>query len=146
MLNKLRCHPHFQFSDNQITWSRLLIQIYIFNGKECRSRSVGFFRSQLIWIYTVCKDRTYPGSAGLGTINRYTLTGKYTRLAIDESVLLLSNYKLAPNVSNSCPVFLNCLHSMEFLWTFLFAEITWLIVFALHTSLLSVVCQKKCKM
>ena len=22
--------------------------------------------SQLIWIYTVCKGRTYPGSAGLG--------------------------------------------------------------------------------
>ena len=28
--------------------------------------SDGFFRSQLIWIYTVCKDRTYPGSAGQG--------------------------------------------------------------------------------
>ena len=27
---------------------------------------VGFFRSQLIWIYTVCKCRVYPGSAGLG--------------------------------------------------------------------------------
>ena len=24
------------------------------------------FRSQLIWIYTVCKGRAYPGSAGLG--------------------------------------------------------------------------------
>ena len=23
-------------------------------------------RSQLIWIYTVCKGRVYPGSAGLG--------------------------------------------------------------------------------
>ena len=33
---------------------------------QCSSRSVGFFRSQLIWIYTVCKGRTYPGSAGLG--------------------------------------------------------------------------------
>ena len=28
---------------------------HILNGKQCRSRSVGFFRSQLIWIYTVCK-------------------------------------------------------------------------------------------
>ena len=36
------------------------------NGKQCRSRSVGFFRSQLIWIYTVCKCRVYPGSAGQG--------------------------------------------------------------------------------
>ena len=48
------------------TWSRLLIQIQILNGKQCRSWSVGFFRSQLIWIYTVCKSRTYPGSAGQG--------------------------------------------------------------------------------
>ena len=29
-------------------------------------RSVGFFRSQLIWIYTVCKSRVYLGSAGQG--------------------------------------------------------------------------------
>ena len=33
---------------------------------NCRSRSVGFFRSQLIWIYTVCKGRAYPGLAGPG--------------------------------------------------------------------------------
>ena len=32
-----------------------------FNGKQCRSRSVG-----LIWIYTVCKGRVYLGSAGQG--------------------------------------------------------------------------------
>ena len=31
-------------------------------------RSVGFFRSQLIWIYTVCKDRAYLGSSGSGLI------------------------------------------------------------------------------
>ena len=31
-----------------------LIDIHIFNDKQCRCRSVGFFRSQLIWIYTVC--------------------------------------------------------------------------------------------
>ena len=36
------------------------------NGKQCRSRSVGFFRSQLIWIYIVCKGRVYLGSAGQG--------------------------------------------------------------------------------
>ena len=51
-------------SANQIPWSRLLIQIHIQNGKQSRSRSVGFFRSQLIWIYTVCKGRVNPGSAG----------------------------------------------------------------------------------
>ena len=27
------------------------------------------FRSHLIWIYTICKDRVYLGSAGLGLIN-----------------------------------------------------------------------------
>ena len=39
------------------------------NEKQCRSRSVGFLRSQLIWIYTVCKDRVYLGSAGQGLIS-----------------------------------------------------------------------------
>ena len=68
LLNKLRCHAYFQFSANQITWSSLLIQTHILNGKQCRFRSVGFWRSQLIWIYTVCKNRVYPGSAGLGLI------------------------------------------------------------------------------
>ena len=49
---------------NQITWSGLLLYLHILNGKQCSSRSVGFFRSLLIWIYTVCKGRVYPGSAG----------------------------------------------------------------------------------
>ena len=39
LLNKLSCHAHFQFSANQMMWSRLLIQIHILNGKQCRSRS-----------------------------------------------------------------------------------------------------------
>ena len=30
----------------------------------------GFFKSQLIWIYTVCKGRAYAGSAGPGLIDR----------------------------------------------------------------------------
>ena len=52
---------------NPNTINQSMIQIQILNGKQCRSRSVGFFRrSQLIWIYTVCKGRTYPGSAGQG--------------------------------------------------------------------------------
>ena len=66
LLNKLSCHAHFQFSANQITWSRLLLYSHILSGKQCRSRSVGFFRSQLIWIYTVCKSRVYASSAGQG--------------------------------------------------------------------------------
>ena len=28
------------------------------------------FRSQLIWIYTVCKGKVYPGSAGQGLKQR----------------------------------------------------------------------------
>ena len=47
------------------------IKIHILNDKQCRSRSVGFFRSQLIWICTVCKGRVYPGSAGQGLIQDY---------------------------------------------------------------------------
>ena len=77
LLNKLRCHAYFQFSANQVTWSSLLIQIHILNGKQCRSRSVGFFRSQLIWIYTVCKCRVYPGSAGQG-LNMSCITSEDT--------------------------------------------------------------------
>ena len=64
-----------EFNDpvnSQITWSRLLIQIQILNGKQCRSRSVGFFRSQLVWIYSLQRqgisgfsrtrvDHTVPG-------------------------------------------------------------------------------------
>ena len=53
---------------NQITWSRLLIQFHILNGNHCRSRSVDCFRSQLIWVYNVCKGRAYPGSAEPGII------------------------------------------------------------------------------
>ena len=40
-LNKLRCHAHFQFEANQITWTAVLIEIHIFKDKQCRSRSVG---------------------------------------------------------------------------------------------------------
>ena len=68
MLHKLICHTYFELTANQITWSRLLRQIHILNAKQCGSISVGFSRSQLIWIYTVCKRNVYPGSAGQGLI------------------------------------------------------------------------------
>ena len=45
MLNKLRCHAYFQFSAGHITWARLVLYMYILNDKQCRFRSVGFFRS-----------------------------------------------------------------------------------------------------
>ena len=66
MLNKSKWHAHFKFSAIQFTWSKLLIKIHILHDRQCRSRSVGFCRSQLIWIYTVCKGRAYPGSSGPG--------------------------------------------------------------------------------
>ena len=40
-----------------------IVDINSHNGKQCRSRSVGFFRSPLIWIYTVCKGRTSGSSS-----------------------------------------------------------------------------------
>ena len=82
MLNKLRCHAQFSFSANQIAWSRILILIHILNVKQCRSRSIGFFRSQLIWIYTVCKSRVYLGSAGQG-LNWSTSREKCLRAGAD---------------------------------------------------------------
>ena len=45
-----------------------IVGINSHNDKQCRSRLVGFFRSQLIWIFTVCKVRVYLGSAGQGLI------------------------------------------------------------------------------
>ena len=36
-------------------------RIHIFNDKQCRSRSVGYFRSQLIWICTV-EEANWSGS------------------------------------------------------------------------------------
>ena len=56
VLNKIP-HPLLIFSQ-----SDYLIQVVDTNSHtswQCRSRLVGFFRSQLIWIYTVCKGRIY---------------------------------------------------------------------------------------
>ena len=62
-------HPLLIFSQSDYL-IQVVIQINILNDKQCRSRSVGFLiRSQLIWIFTVCKGRTYPGSAGQDLIN-----------------------------------------------------------------------------
>ena len=52
----------------------------ILNGKQCRSRSVGFFRSQLIWFYTVYKGMVYLGSAGQWLI--YSKGNKFSEQTI----------------------------------------------------------------
>ena len=53
---------------------RVVDQVLIFNDKQCKLRSVTFFRSQLIWICTVCKDRAHPVSAGPGLPFKLTFT------------------------------------------------------------------------
>ena len=92
--------PH-PFSANQITWSKLLIQIHILNGKQCRFRSVGFFRSQLIWIYTVCKARVYPGSAGQGLRSICDKSGTFFLLFLHKVIWCGSSLKVPrPGTSN----------------------------------------------
>ena len=57
LLNNLISHTHFWLSAKKITQYNVFIQIHKMNDKQCRSWSDGFFRSHLIWIYTVCKGR-----------------------------------------------------------------------------------------
>ena len=62
MLNKLRCHAHFKFWANQITYSRLLIKNHILNGKQYRSRSVPTDLDH----HCLQLQGLIPGSAGPG--------------------------------------------------------------------------------
>ena len=61
---------------------KLLIQIHILYDKQCRFRSVDFFRSQLIWIYFVCSGRAYLSKlAGPGlTMKMEHLTSSFCLL------------------------------------------------------------------
>ena len=67
------------FSQSDYLIQIKLLQIHILNGKQSRSRSVGFFRSQLIWICTFCKGRVYPGSAGQGLNEKVKATSHIGR-------------------------------------------------------------------
>ena len=57
-----------------VSQSDSLIQIVDIHShskwQKCISRSVSFFRSRMIWIYTVCKRWVYLGSAGQGLKSR----------------------------------------------------------------------------
>ena len=53
MLNK-DATPTSNFQPIRLLDPGFLIEIHIFNDKQCRSKSVGFLRSQLIWICSVC--------------------------------------------------------------------------------------------
>ena len=64
LLNKLRCHALFKFTANQI------VDINSHTGTEWQTVQIQIswlLRSQLIWIYTICKGRVYPCSAGQGS-------------------------------------------------------------------------------
>ena len=81
---------YFNILANKFTWSRLLIQIQILNGKQCR------YRSQLIWSYTVCKSRTYPGSAGLRLMTWNVNTKQHfirNKMNISHKIIARSNEK-----------------------------------------------------
>ena len=60
-----------------VSQSNCLIQVVDTNShtesqtKQCRSGSVGFWRSQLIWIYIVWIGRAYPGLARPGLMHMY---------------------------------------------------------------------------
>ena len=74
LLNKLSLpHPFLTVnqSDNLMLF---VIVIHELNEKQCRLWSDGFFRSHLIWIYTVFKGNAYPGNAypGQGLIKAIT--------------------------------------------------------------------------
>ena len=106
MLNRLRCHSHFEFSANQITSFRKLIQSHILNDKQYRFRSVGFFRSQLIWISTECtecKSRAYLCSAGPGLSCTYS---NYSNLPQSWEAILLfphAQYSCCKHFDQLCP-------------------------------------------
>ena len=65
VLNKLRCPALFQI----FSQSDYLVQIVDINShsewQTVQIQISWLLRSQLIWIYTVCKGSVYPGSAGL---------------------------------------------------------------------------------
>ena len=65
MLNTLRCHTHFWFSANLRLLDPDCWYKFIYLMANSANPDFFFFRSQLIWIYTVCKGRTYLGSAEL---------------------------------------------------------------------------------
>ena len=53
-------YPQDMFDANaKIIRIIFLVLFYVYFNEEVS-------RSQLIWIYTVCRGRAYPGSAGLG--------------------------------------------------------------------------------
>ena len=86
MLNKLRCHTHFQFSANQITCARLLIKNHILNDKQGRSRSVGFWRQG---ISGFSRTRVNVNSGSIMSV--YLMHDTTVRWTIKECQLLLSH-------------------------------------------------------
>ena len=85
------------------------MQIHVSNDKQCRSGSVGFFRCQLIWIYTLFKGRVYQSSAGQGLKNADI---HYILQRLFYNIYLIFD----PDISNSI-----CIHDLSpALWSSLF--------------------------
>ena len=76
------------------------------NSADPDQLSVGFFRSQLIWIYTVCKGRVHLGSAGQGLINiEETNHFGLEKAALNSRVKRKSNCFASPPVfPRPCPM------------------------------------------
>ena len=66
LFDKLMNYTTFDFKRYIITSPSPAEPSYVLLCNQCRSRPVGFWRSQLIWICTVCKGRAYRGSAEQG--------------------------------------------------------------------------------
>ena len=122
MLNKLRCQLQiFSHSDYLIDGVDTKIP-YILNHKQCRSRSVGFFRSQLIWIYTVCKGRANPGSAG----QRLTLSVLNWNEPLHVKMCLQDKYRQQRSRPSCASAIIKC-YSLNWTITFIL-----MIDFAVH--------------
>ena len=75
----------------------------------------------LIWVYTVCKDRTYPGSAGLGLryccINEYMYSCQWVQWSVQYQILicltLLWNTCLSNLLLKSCDKVRFCNHILS---------------------------------
>ena len=102
MLNKLRCHAHFQFPANQITWSEFLIDIHIFNDK---------LQIQISWLLKNPTDLDLHCllRQGKRRVNLYHSVGKLSRPKTNSSF---------SNLPRKCTLtfYANCLLRRQFVW------------------------------
>ena len=108
LLNKL-CLPHPFLTVNQSDNSMLfVISIHKLNEKQCRSWSDGFFRSHLIWIYTVFKGNDYPGSAGQGLNYVVGICQKYLGKVLLTCTHYIINFEYTITENSFLIIFITC--------------------------------------